>query len=325
MLLISASSLVLIGLVACGGGGGGGGGDQAEDFPSERIEMIVPFDAGGGTDQTARQLATAAETTCGTQVFVTNQPGSSGAVGFQAVANAQPNGYTIGLATAELAIINHFGVSPITPKDVRGVMQYNFDPAALTVAADSPYTTIDEFLSAAQDGQTLRIGTSGTGSIWHISYAGMAQEAEVPLMTNVPFDGAAPAIAALLGGQVEATSASAVEAAPQIESGELRPLVVMSEERLSIVPDTPTLQEEGIDWSSGAWRGLVVPKGTPDEQVQTLNDCFREAYESPEFTEFMETQGFGMEYRPAEEYDAFMSDEYQRFGELVESLGLREQ
>jgi tripartite-type tricarboxylate transporter receptor subunit TctC len=286
--------------------------------------MIVPFDAGGAIDQTARQLATAAETTCGTQVFVTNQPGSSGAVGFQAVANAQPNGYTVGLATVDLAIINHFGVSPITPEDVRGVMQYNFDPATLTVAADSPYTTIDDFLSAAQEGQTLCVGTSGTGSIWHISYAGMAQEAEVPLMTNVKVGGADALIAALVGGQVEATSGRRFSA-PQIESGDLRPLVVMSEERLSILPDTPTLQEEGIDWSSGSWRGLVVPKDTPDEQVQALNDCFREAYESPEFTEFMKTQGFGMEYRPAEEFDAFMSDEYQRFGELVESLGLREQ
>ncbi len=313
--------LLLAGLVAAGCGGGG----SAEDFPSERIELIVPFDAGGGTDQTARQLATAAERTCDTEVFVSNQTGSSGAVGFQAVANAQPDGYTVGLATAEIAIINHFGVAEITPEDVRGVMQYNIDPAAITVASDSPYETLDDFLTAAEEGESLQVGTSGVGSIWQIAYAGMAAEAGVPPMTNVPFDGAAPAIAALLGGNVDATSASAVEAFPQIESGELRPLVTMGQERLSILPDTPTLQEEGIDWNSGAWRGLAVPTETPDEVVQTLNECFREASETDDFQSFMEEQGFGLEYKSAGEFDEYMAAEYERFGQLVNELDLAQQ
>jgi tripartite-type tricarboxylate transporter receptor subunit TctC len=316
VLALGGAVALALGVVACGQG------ESAEEFPSEQIELIVPWDAGGGTDQTARQLASAAEETCGTGMVVSNQTGSTGAVGFQAAANARPDGYTIGLATVEIAMINHLGVADITPEDVRGVMQYNFDPAAFSVSADSPYETLDDVLSAAEE-ETIRVGTSGTGSIWHVAFAGMAQEAGVE-MTNVPFDGAAPAIAAVLGGQVEATSASGAEVAPQVESGELRPLAVMGEESLDILPDTPTLQEEGIDWTSGAWRGIVVPNDTPEEVVQTLNECFTEASESPEFVEFMENNGFGLEYRSAEEFEEYMDSEFERFGEIIGSLGIRQ-
>jgi tripartite-type tricarboxylate transporter receptor subunit TctC len=316
---LAALGAALFGVVACGGG------DADAEFPSEQIEVIVPWDAGGGTDQTARQLASAAEETCGTDIIVSNQTGSTGAVGFQAAANAQPDGYTVGLATVEIAMINHLGVAPVSPEDVRGVMQYNFDPAAISVGADSEYETLDDLISAAEGGEDISVGTSGTGSIWHIAFAGMADQAGVE-MTNVPFDGAAPAIAAVLGGQVQATSASGAEVAPQVEAGELRPLAVMGEERLDILPDVPTLEEEGVgDWTSGAWRGLVVPNDTPDEVVQTLNECFEEAANSGEFQEFMENNGFGLEFRSADEFEGYMDEEFERFGDVIQTLGLDQQ
>ncbi|WP_207890538.1 tripartite tricarboxylate transporter substrate binding protein [Rubrobacter taiwanensis] len=312
---LAVAVVTLLGVVACGPAG-------EDEFPSEQIEIIVPWAAGGGTDQTARQLAAVAEETCGTGIIVSNQTGSTGAVGFQAAATARPDGYTVGLATVEIAMINHLGVAPVTPEDVRGVMQYNFDPAAFSVGSDSPYESIEDVIAAAEDGEDIRVGTSGTGSIWHVAAAGLAREAGVEF-TYVPFDGAAPAIAAVLGGQIEATSASGAEVAPQVEAGELRPLVVMGEERLDILPDTPTTQEVGIDWESGAWRGLVVPNDTPDDVVQTLNECFREAYESEQFQDFMETQGFGMVYRDAGEFESYMDEEFERFGELIRELDIR--
>lgn len=311
--LLCLGGLASLVLVACGGA-------EDAEFPSEQIEIIVPWDAGGGTDQTARQLAAAAEDTCNTNFVVSNQPGSTGAVGFQAIADAEPDGYTVGLATVEISMINHLGIATVSPEDVRGVLQYNFDPAAFSVASDSPYENIDDVLSAAED-ENIQVGTSGTGSIWHIAFAGMAQAAGVE-MTNVPFDGAAPAIAAVLGGQVGATSASGAEVASQVESGELRPLAVMGDEQLDILPDTPTLQEENIDWNSGAWRGLVVPNDTPDDVVGTLNQCFDEAANSEEFQQFMDENGFGVEFRSAEEFEMYMDEENERFGELIPSLGL---
>lgn len=313
--------LIAVGLVACGGGGSQGGG---EDFPSEQIELIVPWSAGGGTDQTARQLGSAAEDTCGTDVIVSNQTGSTGAVGFRAAANAEPNGYTVGVATVEISMINHLGIADVTPDDVQGVMQYNFDPAAVSVAAGSDIQSLDDFVQAAKSQDALRVGTSGTGSIWHIAAAGMANEVGGQ-MTNVPFNGAAPAIQAVLGGHVEATTASGAEVASQVESGDLRPLATMGEERVDILPDTPTLKEEGIDWTSGAWRGLVVPPDTPDERVQALNDCFKQAYDSDGFQSFMEENGFGLVYKPAGEYDEYMSQQYDRYGDIIESLNINAQ
>lgn len=318
VVVLGSALLIALGLAACGDSGGQG---EGEDFPSEQIEMIVPWSAGGGTDQTARQLASAAEDSCGADVIVSNQTGSTGAVGFRAAANAEPDGYTVGVATVEISMINHLGIADITPEDVQGVMQYNFDPAAVSVNSDSEYQTLEDFVDAMQSQDPTRVGTSGTGSIWHVAAAGMAQEVGGQI-TNVPFDGAAPAIQAVLGGQVEATTASGAEVAAQVESGRLRPLATMGEERVDILPDTPTLKEKGIDWTSGAWRGLVVPPDTPDERVQALNDCFKQAYESEEFQQFMENNGFGTVYKPASEFEEFMTQEYQRYGDIIESLNI---
>jgi tripartite-type tricarboxylate transporter receptor subunit TctC len=218
-------------------------------------------------------------------------------------------------------MINHLGIADITPEGVQGIMQYNFDPAAVSVASDSEYETLEEFVDAMESQDALRVGTSGTGSIWHIAAAGMAQEVGGQI-TNVPFDGAAPAIQAVLGGQIEATTASGAEIASQVESDQLRPLATMGEERVDILPDTPTLKEKGIDWTSGAWRGLVVPSDTPDERVQALNDCFKQAYDSSSFQEFMENNGFGTVYKPAGEFEEFMTQEYQRYGDIIESLNI---
>lgn len=307
-------------LSACGGGGGEEG--EGETFPSERIEIIVPWSAGGGTDQTARQLAVAAEETCGTDIVVSNQTGSTGAVGYRAAAKADPDGYTVGVSSVELAMINHLGIADIAPDALQGVMQYNFDPAALSVSSDSDIKSLDDFAAAVSSDRSPRIGTSGTGSIWHIAAAGMAQQMGGKIV-NVPFDGAAPAIQAVLGGQVDATTASGAEVASQVESGKLTPLVTMGEERIDILPDTPTLKELDMDWTAGAWRGLAVPNGTPPERVKTLNDCFKAAFDSEDFQSFMSTNGFNTVYRSADEFETYMDEEYESFGKIIESLNLR--
>ena len=305
------------------GGGNGGGGDGQEDaFPSERIELIVPWSAGGGTDQTARQLANAAEESCGTDIIVSNQTGSTGAVGFRAAADANADGYTIGVVMVEISMINHLGIADITPDAVKGVLQYNFDPAAISVSSDSEIKSLDDFVAAIKGDKPVRVSTSGTGSIWHISAAGMAKAAGGKI-TNVPFDGAAPAIQAVMGGQVEATTASGAEVASQVESGSLTPLATMGEEKIDILPDTPTLKESDIDWSAGAWRGLAVPSETPDEVVKTLNDCFKQAYDSDGFQEFMKQNGFGTVYKPAQEFETYMDEEFERFGNVIESLDIK--
>jgi len=294
----------------------------AQEFPSEDVEMIVPWAAGGGTDRTARQLASLAENELDTSLFVTNQTGGSGSAGFRAAANAEPDGHAVGVLTVEIATISHLGIADVTPDAFEPVMQYNFDPASLTVHQDAPYSTIEEFVSYAEENPgEIRISNSGIGAIWHLSAAQMAQEVGIDV-EHIGYDGGAPATQAVVNGEVEATTASPAEVAPQVQDGPLNMLAVFGEERSDLFPDVPTLQERDIGVTIGAWRGLGVPSGTPDERVQTLHDAYRSVYESDEFQSFMEENGFGLVYRGPEEYGQFMQSELDRFEDIVANLGL---
>lgn len=311
------SLFVAAGGVACGAGSAG----EAE-FPAEQIEIIVPYSPGGSADQSARQLAVEAEETCGTGIIVSNQTGGAGAIGFQATANAEPDGYTVGVAAIELAILDHLGVTPLPPGTVRGVMQYSLQPIAYGVPEDSEWQTIDDFVAAAER-EDVTVATSGTGSIYHIGFAGMAEEAGVLDNTvNIPFDGASAALQAALGGQTDMVTVGAAELAPQVESGDLRALAVAGDERAEILPDAPTLEQEGIGWVSGAILGLIVAPETPDERVETLNECFDEARRSESFRNWMETSGFTQEYKNGAEFDEFLAREYESYDGTLDTIGL---
>ncbi|WP_256839785.1 tripartite tricarboxylate transporter substrate binding protein [Ornithinimicrobium faecis] len=307
------AGVLALALAGCGGDDGG------DAFPSRPIEVVVPFAAGGGTDQIARALAKEAESTCGVSVTIANEEGASGTVGLNRVLGSQPDGYTIAVGTSSQFLATHQGVSDITPDSMTPLLQFNFDSSVLSVAADSELQTIEDFLAA--DTGSLTVATSGTGSSWELAFRGMAEVAGIEPPTNVPYDGAAPAIVAVLGGEADATSVSGVEALTQIESGELKPLASMSEERLAILPDTPTLKESGVDWESGVWRGLVGPTDMTEEVSQTLIDCFSEATESESFQEFMDTQGFEIQVKAGEEFATFLQEDFDSSAELVSGLG----
>lgn len=308
---------VTTGLAGCTGALSGG-----SEYPSEKVEMIVPWSAGGGTDRTGRKLAELAGDFMDTSFFVSNKTGGSGSVGFNAIANADPNGYTVGVTTVEICTISHLGIANVSPDDLKSVMQYNFDPASLTVPEDAPYDSVEEFVQYAKDNPgEIKISNSGIGAIWHLSAAGFAQQAGIDVK-HVGYDGGAPATKAVLNGEVQATTASAAEVASQVKDGPLKTLAVFGDERVSIFPDVPTLKEVGYDFTMGAWRGLTVPTETPDERVSMLHDTYKSVYDTDEFKNFMDQNGFGTVYRNTEEFSSFMDSEYDRFGTIVEDLGL---
>lgn len=308
----------LLGVVGCGGGSG-----QAE-FPSDTIEMIIPYSAGGSTDVSVRTLAQLAEDTCGTNVIASNQTGSAGAVGFTATANSKPDGYTVGATATELAYLYQFGITEVSPDDLRGIMRYALNPHVFYVPADSPYETIGDLVSAAEDGKTINVATSGTGSVYHLAFAGMALEAGVPdQFVNVPFDGGAPAVQAAVAGEVDMNVSVYQEAAAQVEAGKLRPIAVAGEERVEAISDTPTLMEEGIDWTSSSHLGLAVPADTPDDIVQTLGDCYKEAFDSEDFQNKMEEQNLTLSYLPPAEFDEYLKGLSDRFGKVIEEVGIK--
>lgn len=300
--------------------------DESAGGLPEEVEMIVPWSSGGGTDRTARQLASLAGDQSDSSYFVSNVTGGSGSAGFRAIADADPDGSTVGVLTVEVCTISHLNISQITPDDFKSVMQYNFDPASLTVHEDAPYDTIEGFADYVENNdEQVSISNSGIGAIWHLSAARFAQAAGISGQVNhVGYDGGAPATTAVVNGEVDATTASAAEVAPQVEDGPLKLLGVMGEEPVSIFPDTPTFRDAGYDITVGAWRGLGVPADTPDETVETLHDTYKSVYDSSEFQEFMNNNGFGLVYRNPSNYDEFMNEQFGVFDDLVSELDLNE-
>lgn len=314
-------------MAACSDGNEKSNGSDKEtgeiDYPTKSITLISPTSAGGGTDLTARALAAEAEEHLGESIGIVNKPGASGSVGMAEGANAKPDGYTVTMVIAELTMLEHLGISPLSYEEVKPVALVNLDPAALTVSADAPYNTLEEFVAYAKENPgELKVGNAGSGSTWHLAAESLAKSAEIEL-NHVPFEGAAPAVTALAGGHVDAVTVSPAEVKTQLEAGSLKTLAVMSESRSDIIPDVPTFSEAGLEIEEiGTWRGLVVPKDTPDEIVTILEDAFLKAAEEEDFKKFMASNGLGIELKGSNDFEKYMEENFEYYGKLIPELGL---
>lgn len=292
-----------------------------EDWPSQPIELIVPWSAGGGTDRLARAIAPLLEEELGVSVPVINRPGGTGVVGHTAIANAEPDGYTMGFITPQLLTGPILGMTELSYHDLQPLAMINADPGAVTVSAEAPWDTLGEFLDYAKEHPgEVRVGNSGPGGTWHIVAVSLEREAGLDLI-HTPYDGAAPAITDMLGGHIEAVTVSAVEVGPQVEGGLAKMLAVTATERLDAFPDVPTAEEAGLPLDLGTWRGLAVPEGTPDDVVQRLQDALRAVVEDEEFQAFMQEEGFGLRFLPADEFVNFLEAQEAAYEAFFEQEG----
>lgn len=325
-------ALVVLAAAACGArestGGqaeGGGACDRAADYPAGPVELIVPWAAGGGTDSVARFIGSQLADRLGSQVNVVNRTGGSGAVGHTAIAGAQPDGQTLGMATVEAAMMHWQGLTEFTVEDLTAVAQVNIDPAGVTVRADAPWNSIEDLLAdaKARPGELTGSGT-GVGGIWDLARAGMLQAAGLPpdAIRWVPSEGAAPALQELAAGGVDVSFASLAENRSLIEEGRVKALAIMGEERHPNFPDVPTLTEQGVDYSVGAWRGIAGPTGLPEDVVAELGCHLEEIVDSGGYEEFMGKTGFGILYRGPEDFARFMREDDAAKGELMRAAGL---
>ncbi|ERN51820.1 tripartite tricarboxylate transporter substrate binding protein [Alkalihalophilus marmarensis] len=293
------------------------------DYPTNQIELVVPYSPGGASDMVSRSVASFLEQDLGVPVVTTNKTGGTGAVGMSYVEGKNPDGYTIGYVPVEMAMLSALGFADIDPSNFDLLGRVIVIPAAITVPADAPYDTIEEFIEFAKENPgDIRVGNSGTGSIWHVAAAGLAEETETELR-YVPFDGGAPAVAALLGGHIEAVSVSPSEVKANVDSGDLKILAVMSAERDDTFPDVPTLIESGIDLEISAWGGFVVPEGTPDDVKEKLEASIEAAVESEEFQKVSTERGLNASHLSADDFTQFANDQYEFFGELIPRMELQ--
>ncbi|AEE92224.1 conserved exported protein of unknown function [Tepidanaerobacter acetatoxydans Re1] len=317
--------LVAMFLVGCGNSNNNSNSKAQEtnnekvvtDFPKKNIELIVPFAAGGGTDAVARALANAAEKQLGQPVVIVNKTGGSGAVGMTEGANSKPDGYTVTMITREIVSLPLMGLASISADDFDLIANINQDPAMILVKSDSKYNSAKDLLDDAKKNP----GQIKFASTAKPNFYVLALEIDQDVKFNhIPYNGAAEAIPAVLGGHVDFTITNPGEALSQIKAGQLRPLAVMADSRLENLPDVPTLKEEGIDVVSGTWRGLAVPKGTPKEVKDILSDAFKKACEDEQFVDFMEKSTLGIYYLDAEEFRTFIDNDTELLSKIVDEL-----
>lgn len=293
------------------------------DYPNHTVELVVPYQPGGGTDALARAFADASRKHMSESIVIVNRPGAGGAIGWNEVIHSRPDGYKLAVLTVELLTLPHLGLAKFNYDDFQPIAQLNADPAAITVKADSPYNTIEEFLAAAKKKPgEMGVGNSGTGSIWHLA-ASALEDKTGARFNHIPFQGAGPAVLALLGGHVDAVAVSPAEVSTYVQAGKLKMLMVMADKRLAAFDKVPTAKERGIDISIGTWRGLGAPKNTPPEVMAKLRDIAAKTAKEPLLREVMDKQNLGYAYTDGAAFKETLAKDNEYFKALITKLGIK--
>jgi len=295
-------------------------------YPQRPVQLIVPWGAGGGTDATARIIATLLEKELKQPFNVVNRTGGSGVVGHDAIAKATPDGYTIGLITVEITMMHHVGLTQLKHTDYTPIGLVNADPAAINVRADSPYKSVKDLLAAikANPGKMKASGT-GQGGIWHLAIAGLLKEQGIDpnALPWVPSNGAAPGMQDMIAGGVDVVPCSIPEARPMIDAGKARALVIMDAKPPALYPNVPTLKKElGTNWEIAAWRVIAAPKGIPADAQKTLTTALKKVYDSKDYKDFMASRGFGVIWADPQETAKFMAASDANLGGALKAVGL---
>jgi len=301
-------------------------GPVAAQYPNRPITLIVPWGAGGGTDATARILAAIMEKDLKQPINVVNRTGGSGVVGHSAIAQATPDGYTIGLITVEIGMMHWQGLTELKGSSYTPLGLVNADPAGLQVRADSPYKSAKDLVDAikANPGKLKASGT-GQGGIWHLAIAGMLKSLNVDpaAVPWVPSNGAAPGLQDMVAGGVDIVPCSIPEARALIDAGKVRSLAIMDTKPPGLYPNLPTLKAAlGTEWTMAAWRGLAAPKGIPKDVEARLVEAVKKAYDSKEYKEFMAARGFGVVYLPPTDFAQFMEKSTNDLGATMKAVGI---
>jgi tripartite-type tricarboxylate transporter receptor subunit TctC len=300
---------------------------MAQDFPERPIQMIVPWGAGGGTDAVGRMIASLLQEDLGVPVNVVNRTGGSGVVGHSAIANAAPDGYTLGIMTIEIDMMHWQGLTDLTYEDYDILALVNADPSGVMVAADSEYDSAEALLEAikTQPEGTFKASGTGQGGIWHLDILGWILSEGLPptQITWVPSEGANPGLTDMVAGGVDIVPSSLAEGRALIEADRVKALATMSTEKQGLFPDVPTLSEAtGSDWTIAAWRSVVAPKGLPEDVKATLAAAVEKAYHSEAYQNCAKERGFGLLWAGPEEATDIIGKADTSLGDVMKQAGL---
>jgi tripartite-type tricarboxylate transporter receptor subunit TctC len=297
----------------------------AQDFPNKPIRLIVPFPAGGPNDIIARVIGQRMSELIKQPVLIDNRGGQGGVLGTDAVAKANPDGYTIAISSAGALAISPSmeKVAYDTLRDLQPVTLVAKVPEMLVVASNVPARDMSELvaLAKAQPGK-LNFASSGPGSLPHLAGELLKLTAKIDIV-HVPYRGAAPAVNDLLGQQVQMAFLDLPVLLPQIRAGALRPIAMGSPDRAPTAPEVPTTAEAGMpDLLAENWYGMVAPAGTPPAVVATLNRIATEAMRDPAVKERLASQGATLIGDTPEHFRSFIKAEIKKWAKVIKDAGV---
>ena len=295
-------------------------------YPTRAITMVVPFPPGGLADLVARPVAEAMARDLGQPVVIENKAGAGGGIGMGQAAKAKPDGYTILMALSSLTVIPEadalLGRAPLFAlPDLRAIARYTADPTVLAVRADAPWKTVKEFVDdAAKRPGAINYGSSGNYGTMHVPMEILAQTAGVKL-THIPFTGAAPAVVALLGGQIDAVSSGPATVLQHVKAGKLRVLAHWGNGRLAAMPEVPGLKESGFSAEYAQWSGLFIPAGTPEPIAQRLRAAANFAGQDARVKEIIQNAGSPVQFLDATEFEKYVQQDAKVMVDVVKRIG----
>ncbi len=296
-------------------------------YPAQQIRIVCPFPAGGGTDLTSRLLAEQLHRTLGQPVIVENRTGASGMIGTGFVAKANPDGYTVLVASGEMAVNPHM-YKPMAydiEKDLQPITLLVKVPNVLAVHPSIPVKTVAELVAFAKKNPgKMTFSSSGVGNPQQLNGELFNKMAGLQIL-HVPYKGAAPQLAGLAGGEVAMTFVSIGAAKPFIDSGRIRPIAVTSKTRVSALPDVPPISDYPPlkDYELVNFFGFLGPSGMPDPVLRKLNEHAVQALKNPEMAKRLRNAGYEPAPTSPEEFRDFIRSELKKFGQVIVAAGVK--
>ncbi|WP_282700332.1 tripartite tricarboxylate transporter substrate binding protein [Streptomyces sp. CC219B] len=327
MAAVAAGSATLL-LAACGEQATTGAGSGPWK-PTRPIEYVAPAGTGGGWDTLARTSARVLDEAnlVDRPMRVINKPGGGGAIGWSYIAQHQGDPHKLFVTSPPVLLVPLAGESPQTYKDFTPIARLNTEPMAYVVKANSPFKTFGDLASKLKSApKSVSIaGGSGPGSLDHVGLAGAVQAAgaDASQVKYVPFDGGGEALTALLGGHADAAVAGASEVTGLVKSGDLRVLAVSTGERSAILPDAPTLTEQGVDYVFDIWRGVMGPKGLSESQIAYYEEAYKKMIDNDAWKKESEKLGWTNAYLGSAEFGAFLDEQNESFSAILTDVGLK--
>lgn len=313
MLLVLALMISVVG-VGCSSE------DDASNYPDKPVNFMVWGSPGGGSDIFGRTLGRAAESHFGKPFVVENKPGGGGATAMAELSQRDPDGYSALAVTTNLILTPLTKDTPNNYEDFDPVIMIGTDATMIVANAGGEFQSVEDVIEIGKE-RTLKWGTFGIGTTDHVAAAMLAEMAGIEV-DFIPFDGGGEAMASLLGGHIDLLNGNPSEVANQIEAEQLIAVGIFSEERLGKYSDVPTLKEKGYDILVETWRGIVVPKGTPQEIKDKLFDAFLKAVEEDEMVQYFDQNDISKKIKNGSEFLEFIESQQVFFQDILTEMGI---